>query len=215
MYAPPRFREQRPAVLHEAIRNAPFATLVTLNDGGLHATHLPFILDEAPAPLGTLVGHVARPNPQWRSPHPEVRALATFLVAHAYVSPSNYATKRETGKVVPTWNYIAVHASGPLEIVEDPRELRGIVERLTRQQEAGRPDPWRVDDAPAEFVEQMLRGITGLRMPIEHLEGSWKLSQNRTPADRAGVIAGLSAGTPSEQAIAEAMQRLYGESTQT
>lgn len=212
MYAPSRFSEQRVEVLHEAIRRAPFATLVTLHSGRLHATHLPFVLDADAGPRGALIGHVARANAQWQGFDPAVHALVTFLCTHAYVSPSLYPSKRETGKVVPTWNYIAVHASGPLEVSEEPAELRAIVEQLTRQQEAGRTDPWQVDDAPADFVDSMLRGIIGLRMPIERLEGAWKLSQNRSPADRNGVIEGLRAGTPPEQAIAEAMRELYGES---
>lgn len=211
MYAPPLFRERRPEVLHEAIRQAPFATLVTTSAGILRATHLPLVVDVSEGPLGTLIGHVARPNPQWQGFDGEVDALATFLVAHAYVSPSHYPSKRDTGKAVPTWNYIAVHASGPLEVIDDAGELHAIVERITEHQESGRPEPWHVEDAPADFVAGMLRGIVGLRMPIRHLEGSWKLSQNRTPADREGVMEGLSGGDPGEQAIAAAMRRLYGE----
>jgi transcriptional regulator len=207
MYVPKHFAEEREEVLQAAIAGTGLATLVTLGADGLIATHLPLLLDAHAGPLGTLYGHVARGNPQWRDHVASVEALAIFLGPEAYVSPSWYATKRETGRVVPTWNYLTVHAYGPLRTFDDPRRLREHVERLTVRQEASRDDRWRVSDAPEEFVQGMLKGIVGLELPISRLEGKWKMSQNRPEADRLGAIAGLEAtGRPAEQAVAEVMK---------
>ena len=193
MYVPPLFKEDRIDVLHDAIRRAGLATLVTLAPDGLIASHVPLLLDPEPAPYGTLLGHLARPNPQARGAVPGVQALAIFQGPDAYITPSWYATKRETGKVVPTWNYVAVHAYGTVEFFDDPERLRAIVTRLTERQEAGRAAPWAVSDAPAEFVDGMLKGIVGFSLPIGRLEGKWKMSQNRPAEDRAGVVTGLRA----------------------
>ena len=192
MYTPPAFKEERIEVLHEAMRSAGLATLVTLTAEGLVASHVPMLLDPEPAPFGSLIGHVARPNPQARA-EPTVQALAIFQGADAYVTPSWYATKRATGKVVPTWNYVAVHAYGTLELFDDPARLLDVVTRLTQREEGGRPAPWAVSDAPADFTQAMLRGIVGFALPIARLEGKWKMSQNRPAEDRAGVAAGLAA----------------------
>lgn len=206
MYVPPHFRQDDVARLHEAIRQAPFATLVTLGGDGLIASHIPMYVEPEPGPYGTLVGHVARANPQWRDASAEVQALAIFTGPHGYVTPSWYPTKAETGKVVPTWNYVAVHAYGPVRFVEDPVRLLAIVTRLTQIHEAGRAHPWAVSDAPADYVQGMLRGIVGVELPIARLEGKWKLSQNRSAADRAGVAEGLARdGTPAQAALAAAM----------
>ena len=151
------------------------------------------LLDPEPAPYGTLLGHVARPNPQARGAVPGVQALAIFQGPDAYVTPSWYATKRENGKVVPTWNYIAIHAYGEVEFFDAADRLRAIVTRLTEQQEAARAEPWAVSDAPANYIEGMLKGIVGFALPIARLEGKWKMSQNRPAADRAGVVGGLAA----------------------
>jgi transcriptional regulator len=206
MYLPPQFKQDDIAKLHEAIGLAPFATLVTLNGDGLIASHLPMYVEPGPGPYGTLVGHLARPNPQWRDPSASVQALAIFTGPHGYVTPSWYPTKHETGKAVPTWNYVSVHAYGSLRVVEDPDRLLAIVTRLTQIHEAGRSEPWAVSDAPPDFVTGMLRGIVGVELPIERLDGKWKLSQNRTPADQAGVVDGLRAdGTPPQVALADVM----------
>lgn len=191
MYEPPHFKEERIDVLHDAIRQARLATLVTMTTSGLEATHLPMLVDAAPAPHGTLIGHVARANPQWKTSSPEVEGLAIFQGPQAYITPSWYATKRETGKVVPTWNYVTVHAYGRLRFIEDAAELLGIVTRLTETHENGRTAPWAVSDAPADFIRAQLKGIVGVEMTITKLQGKWKMSQNRNAADRQGVAEGL------------------------
>jgi transcriptional regulator len=189
VYIPPLHKEDRIDVLHEAIRGTGLATLVTTTPDGLIASHIPLLLDPEPAPYGTLIGHLARPNPQARGAIGE--ALVIFQGPEAYITPSWYATKRETAKVVPTWNYVAVHAYGTIEFFDDKERLRDIVTRLTRRQEEARAEPWAVTDAPADFIDTMLKGIVGLALPIARLEGKWKMSQNRPAEDRAGVVAGL------------------------
>jgi transcriptional regulator len=191
LYTPPLFREYRVDVLHDAIRRARLATLVTLTPDGLIASHVPMLIDPEPAPYGTLLGHLARPNPQARGAIGE--ALAIFLGPDAYITPSWYATKRATGKVVPTWNYVAIHAYGTAEFFQDRERLRDVVTRLTEREEGSRPAPWAVTDAPADFIDGMLNGIVGFALPIARLEGKWKMSQNRPAEDRAGVIEGLEA----------------------
>ena len=206
MYLPKEFREERVPVLHEAIRQAALGTLVTLGANGLEASHVPMLLDTEPAPYGTLTGHLARANLQWQQVDEGMAALAIFLGPEAYVSPGWYATKRQTGRVVPTWNYVAVHASGKLRFFENPERLLALVTRLTATHEAGRPEPWAVSDAPAKFIGTMLNGIVGFELPIERLEGKWKLSQNRPAEDRIGVIEGLRReGGPAEATVAHVM----------
>jgi transcriptional regulator len=190
MYNPPHFKEDRVSVLHAAIRAAGLATLVTTGPDGLVAGHIPFLLDPEPAPFGTLHGHLARGNPQGHSDS-DGEALAIFLGPDAYVTPSYYATKRETGKVVPTWNYVAIHAYGTVEFFDDRERLRDVVTRLTQREETPRAEPWAVTDAPADFIDGMLQGIVGFALPITRLEGKWKMSQNRPAEDRAGVVTGL------------------------
>jgi transcriptional regulator len=191
MYVPSHFEETRVEVLHELIRQRPLAALVTLGSDGLNANHIPFEVDAQPAPFGTLRGHVARANPVWRDCSGAVDALVIFQGAHAYVSPAWYATKQETGKVVPTYNYMVVHAYGALRIVEDPAWLRALVGRLTDRFEAERANPWKVTDAPADFVEKQVRAIVGVEIPVRRLLGKWKVSQNRPATDREGVVRGL------------------------
>jgi len=191
VYVPPLFKEDRIDILHDAIRRTGLATLVTLMEAGLIASHVPMLLDPAPEPYGTLIGHLAKPNPQAKGSVGE--ALAIFQGPDAYITPSWYATKRATGKVVPTWNYVAIHAYGAIEFFSDRERLREVVTRLTERHETSRPDPWAVSDAPADFVEGMLNGIVGFALPISRLEGKWKMSQNRPAEDRAGVISGLEA----------------------
>jgi transcriptional regulator len=191
MYLPVAFEERRIGVLHDLIRAHPLGTLVTLTPGGLDANHIPFEIDAAPAPRGTLRGHVARANPVWRMFTRDLDVLVVFQGPATYISPAWYPTKRETGRVVPTWNYAVVHAWGPLRVVEDRGWLRALVERLTNRHEADRPEPWRVSDAPPDFVERLLDAIVGLEIPIARLVGKWKVSQNRPPHDRVGVVEGL------------------------
>jgi len=191
MYVPVHFEENRVEVLHATIRRIRFASLVTVTGDGPVASHVPMLLDPAPAPFGTLSGHIARSNTQWRDTIAGGSALAIFLGADAYVSPSLYPTKRETGKVVPTWNYLAVHATGPASWFEDGERLLKLVTALTEREEGPRRQPWAVSDAPADYVQSMLRAIVGFEIPITRLEGKWKMSQNRTAEDRAGVSGGI------------------------
>lgn len=192
MYTPPAFRDEDRDSLKATIRAARLANFVTATADGLIATPLPLYLDESEGEHGVLHGHLARANPQWRVPV-QGDGLAIFMGPDAYVTPAWYATKQETGKVVPTWNYVAVHAYGPVEFFDDAAKLLEAVSRLTDRHEGGRAAPWAVSDAPPDFVQAQLRGIVGLRMPITRIEGKRKMSQNRNAADRAGVAAGLAA----------------------
>lgn len=202
MYTPPAFRLDDLPAIHAALQAVRLATLVTSTADGLLATPLPLYLVPEEGPMGTLYGHVARANPQWRAA-PIADVLAIFQGPDAYITPSWYETKRETGKVVPTWNYVAVHAHGPVSFFTEPDRLHAVVDRLTNLHEAGRPDPWAVADAPEAFVAAQLKGIVGLRLPITRLEGKLKASQNRNAADRAGVAAGLKASAaPSDRTMA-------------
>ncbi|HEV8529942.1 MAG TPA: FMN-binding negative transcriptional regulator [Methylomirabilota bacterium] len=193
MYLPAHFEETRVEVIHRLIREHPLAVLVTLGAAGLNANHIPLEIDPEPAPFGTLRGHVARANPVWRDFARDVEALTVFQGPQAYISPAWYQTKKETGKVVPTFNYIVVHAYGSLRIIQDEAWLRGLVERLTTRHESGRPEPWKVSDAPEDFIKTQLRAIVGIEMPVTRLLGKWKVSQNRPPVDREGVVRGLNA----------------------
>ncbi|WP_366556696.1 FMN-binding negative transcriptional regulator [Aquibaculum sediminis] len=211
MYTPPAFRDEDVESLRATIRAARLAHFVTATAEGPLATPLPLFLDESEgegeAEWGVIYGHFSKANPQWRQP-PLGDALAMFMGPDAYVTLSWYETKRETGKVVPTWNYVAVHAYGPVEFFEDPDRLLEVVTRLTDLQEGARPEPWAVSDAPADFIKAQLRGIVGLRMPVTRLEGKRKLSQNRSAADRAGVAAGLAeSDDPTDRAMAALIPR--------
>ena len=203
MYLPANFREDRVEVVHQAIRQIALGTLVTLGEDGLCASHVPMLVDAAPAPFGTLAGHIAHANPQWQSLKPEVDALAVFAGPQAYISPGWYATKPKTGKVVPTWNYVAIHATGRLRFFDDAERLRAIVTRLTDTHEQRRAEPWKVTDAPEDFIAGMLKAIVGFELTIAKLEGKWKMSQNRPAEDQAGVVDGLTreAGAPEVAAI--------------
>ena len=202
MYVPPAFREDDLAALHAIMREARLANLVTASDEGLVATPLPLFLAPEEGPCGTLYGHLARANPHWKL-QPTGDAMALFQGPDAYITPSWYSSKLEHGKVVPTWNYVAVHAYGPVEFFEDADRILGVVTRLTNLHERARAEPWAVTDAPEAFVRTQLRAIVGLRMPITRIEGKRKMSQNRSVADRAGVAAGLAASErASDRAVA-------------
>jgi transcriptional regulator len=207
MYVPPAFQEDDLATLHATMRAARLATFVTATAEGLVGSPLPMILDASEGPHGTLYGHVARANPQWKLT-PTGDAMAVFMGPDAYVTPSWYATKRETGKVVPTWNYVAVHAYGPVEFFDDADRLLDVVTRLTNLHEdaltkSSGAEPWAVTDAPNDFIKSQLRGIVGLRMPIARIDGKRKMSQNRSAQDRAGVADGLAASdSATDRAVA-------------
>lgn len=204
MYNPRHFAKDDFPVLQDFIRRHGFATLVTAGPGGLFASHLPMLYDPEPAPFGTLRGHLARANPHWREAAAELQALAIFSGPQGYVSPNWYPSKRETGKVVPTWNYVTVHAHGPLRVFDDADRLRALVAALTDKHEAAFARPWKIDDAPPDFIAAQLKAIVGIEIPIARLDGKWKLSQNRVDADREGVVQGLRAlGTADGTALAE------------
>jgi len=211
MYLPKHFEESDPQVLHALIRAHPLGTWVTVHEGGLLANHLPFLLDAARGEHGTLVGHVARANPVWRSFSESVPSLVVFQGVDSYVTPSWYPGKREHGKVVPTWNYAVVHAHGLPRAIDDKAWLLDLVTRLTDAQEAGMAAPWKVSDAPADFVDRQLEAIVGIEIPIARLAGKWKVSQNRLPADRLGVVAGLVArGDATGDEMAALVKRATG-----
>ena len=191
MYQPPAFREDRPEVQHALIRAHPLGLLITAGPAGLLANLFPFLLDADSAGQGTLRLHMARANPQWRELEAVEECLAVFQGPQDYVTPSWYATKRETGKVVPTWNYATVHVWGKPRVMNDDAWLRQQIEDLTRSREAQRAEPWAVGDAPEDFVAMQMRAIVGVEIPVSRIEGKWKMSQNRPEADRAGVIAGF------------------------
>ena len=192
MYQPPAFREDRIEVQHALIRAHPLGLLVTAGPAGLLANFFPFLLDaEDGSGKGTLRLHIARANPQWRELEAIEQCLVVFQGPQDYVTPSWYATKRETGKVVPTWNYATVHVWGRPRIIHDDAWLRRQIEDLTASRENLRPAPWKVDDAPSDFIAAQMRAIVGVEIPIGRIEGKWKMSQNRPEGDREGVIAGF------------------------
>ncbi len=198
MYLPSAFAEHDPAVLHDLIRRYSFAILTSTGGRGLVASHLPILLDPAGGERGVLFGHMARANPQWRDLAGEVMAI--FAGPHAYVSPSWY----EEAGTVPTWNYVAVHAYGTFQLVDDRAGLLEILRRSVPPYEDPRPEPWTFDEA-APHVEGMLRAIVGFRIEITRLEGKWKLSQNHPPARRAKVMAALAAGAADDSRAVAAL----------
>ncbi len=186
MYCPSNFEERRPELLQSLIAQHPLGTVITHSAAGLNADHIPFELCAATedAPFGVLRAHVARANPLWRH---EGDALVVFQGPSAYVSPSLYEDKPLTGKVVPTWNYMAVHAHGTLKAIEDPVWILALLERLTTQHESTRSTPWAVRDAPAEFINKLLAAIVGIEIPVQRMQGKWKVSQNRSERDQRAV----------------------------
>jgi transcriptional regulator len=210
MYLPPLFAETRVETLHDLMRACPLATVVTLSADGLNANHLPFHLSQETGPFGTLRGHVARSNPMLSDLVQKVEALAVFQGPDSYITPSWYATKQETGKVVPTWNYAVVHAYGTLRVVDDAVWVRNLVEALTTEQEAPFTNRWSVSDAPQEFVGQRLGAIVGIEMVITRLIGKWKVSQNQPVQNQIGVVQGLRAlGDSGASAMAGLVEKLY------
>jgi transcriptional regulator len=206
MYLPAHFREDRIEVQHDLIRRHPLGLLVTAGPGGLTANHIPFLIYADGSDLGTLRAHVARGNPQWRELSSVEECLVVFQGPQSYVTPSWYATKQETGKVVPTWNYITVHAWGRPRAIEDSAWLRRQLDDLTASQEQRRAPPWAVNDAPEPFIASQMKGIVGVEIPVSRIEGKWKVSQNRPEADRAGVESGL-AGEGAEAMAALVKER--------
>ncbi|HLA30424.1 MAG TPA: FMN-binding negative transcriptional regulator [Pseudomonas sp.] len=197
MYMPAAFRQDDLAELHQQILDCRLATVVSQGPSGLVASHLPLLLEPGEGQFGTLYGHFARANPQWRDLADGAEALVIFQGPEAYISPGWYQAKAEHGKVVPTWNYIAVHAQGRAEVFEDGERLLQLVSRLSQHHEAGRPQPWAVSEAPRDYIDAMLRAIVGFALPIERLQGKWKLGQNRSATDQAGVREGLQASHDS------------------
>jgi transcriptional regulator len=190
MYVPKQFREERREVLIAAMRDIRLCTLVTARAGGIEATHVPVVLSDDGGRL-TLECHVARGNAHWRAAAGASETLAIFQGPHAYVSPSWYASKKEHGKVVPTWNYVVVHAHGTLSTMDTGEEHLAHLRSLTVQNEHGRAQPWSIDDAPEDFIRNMTKAIVGIRLKVERIEGSWKLIQHKPEADRHGVVEGL------------------------
>jgi transcriptional regulator len=211
MYVPKHFAEQRLDVLHATINRIGFGSLVSLSGvaderQSLNASHIPMHVDERDGTFGVLRGHLAKANLQWHDARGGVPFLAMFVGAEAYISPSFYPSKREHGRVVPTWNYIAVHAHGVPEFYEDPGRLHELVSMLTGLYEESRDEPWHVTDAPESYIRDQLKGIVGFEMPIDRIQGKWKLGQNRTLEDRLGVVDGLLAeGTPESRRLGEAV----------
>jgi transcriptional regulator len=191
MYTPTHFEETRRDVLHALMREHPFGLLITQHTAGIEANGVPFLFDPDRGPHGTLRAHVARANPVWREARTDVESLVVFQGPQAYISPAWYATKAQTGKVVPTWNYVMVEARGRLQIHDDPEWVMRMVSQLTDRHEGARAEPWKVGDAPADFVATMLKAIVGIEIELISLRGKWKVSQNRPAADREGVIEGL------------------------
>ena len=191
MYVPTHFAQPDVDALHALMRAYPLATLATLGAQGLDANLVPLMWADDGTPHGVLRGHVARANPVWREAVPGTEALAIFHGPNAYISPSWYPSKRETGKVVPTWNYAIVQARGALRAIDDAAWLRELVEALTRTHEASMPQPWAVGDAPPDYIVRMLDAIVGIELTLTSLQGKWKTSQNQPAVNRAGVVDGL------------------------
>jgi transcriptional regulator len=193
MYNPSGFAIKDLHELQQQILDTRLAVVITHDEQGLQASHLPLLFSPDQGPNGTLYGHFARANPHWKALQNGAEALVIFAGADAYISPGFYPSKAEHGKVVPTWNYVAVHAYGTAEVFTDADRLLNLVSTLTDRHEAGRDQPWKVADAPADYIDGMLKAIVGFALPIQRLEGKRKLSQNRSTADIAGVREGLAA----------------------
>jgi transcriptional regulator len=214
MYVPKHFEEPDADVMRALMRAHPLATIITSGLGGLCANHIPLLVDPVPTPYGRLLGHVARANSMWREVDESQEVLAIFQGPDAYISPNWYATKRENGKVVPTWNYAVVHAYGHMHVHDDQEWTRGQIEQLTAEHEALMSAPWSVSDAPTEYVEKLIQAIVGIEIVLTKLVGKWKVSQNQPLENRAGVVAGLESRQSTEMAnlVEAASQRVRFES---
>jgi transcriptional regulator len=207
MYCPAHFDESRIDVLHALMHERPLATIITQSAEGIVADHIPLHLRSDGSPFGTLVGHVALATPLWRLPGREV--LAIFHGPDCYISPSWYATKQQTGKVVPTWNYVVAHAYGTLRAIEDPEWIHEQLELLTHQHEQHLPNPWTNSDAPDDYIKRLLGQIVGIEIPIVRLLGKWKVSQNQPVENCESVICALTnSGDAQKTAIAELVARV-------
>jgi transcriptional regulator len=211
VHLPKHFEETRLDVLHELIRAYPLGSLVTLGGESLVVDHIPFVVDTTGPPHGTLRGHVARANSVWRDLADSMESLVVFQGPQAYVSPSWYPSKQAHGKVVPTWNYAAVHVFGYPRAIENKDWLLRFLTELVGQHESTQAQPWKITDAPSEYIDKMLEAIVGIEIPITRIAGKWKVSQNRPPADRLGVIDGLKAlGCETASAMADQVRRAIG-----
>ena len=207
MYQPEDFRVADVPQMHALMRARPFAALISSGSAGLYATHMPTVLKDD-GPFGLIECHVARANPHWKQFAEGGEVLMIFQGSQRYVTPNWYPSKARNGKVVPTWNYAVVHAYGRPEVMNDKDWLRRHVGELTAQQEANESTPWSLADAPETYINAMLRGIVGIRLPVTRLEGKWKMSQNREPEDRAGVVQGFAARAEGDDLeLAEMVRR--------
>jgi transcriptional regulator len=211
MYVPKHFEERDLGVLHALIRSHPLSTWVTQANGELVVNHIPFLLDSAKGQFGTLIGHVARANPIWKSFSREMASVVIFQGPQTYITPSWYPTKHAHGKAVPTWNYAVVHAHGMPRAIEDGDWLLKHVTELSDLHESERAVPWSVSDAPPDYIDSMLKGIVGIEIPINAVVGKWKTSQNRPLPDKLGTIAGLyERSDGNSQQMAALVQRHAG-----
>lgn len=199
MYTESFYREESVTVLHDVMQQVGLVSLITMGRDGIDATHVPVIVDVDDGDKGTIHGHLFRGNTQWKNVNDQFPALVIFSGPEAYVSPSWYKTKEENPNVVPTWNYASIHAYGKIKFYEDSDRLLSMIAKLTEKHEAHRDQPWAVTDAPDEYIQKLLRGIVGFEIPIDRLEGKFKMSQNKTEEDRLGVIRGLQ-NDPAKQA---------------
>jgi transcriptional regulator len=210
MHIPNYHAEQRLEVLHQLMKTHPLGTLVTLEAGGLNANHLPIelIAPTPEAPFGTLRAHISRANNMWKNLDESVDALVSFQGPSAYITANWYDEKHLSGAEVPTYNYAVVHAHGSLRLIHDAQWLLTHLRGLSEIHEASQPLPWKISDAPADFIDKLVKGLVGIEIPVKRLEGKWKVSQNRTTRDQANVVAGLRAtGTPEAVAMAALVER--------
>jgi transcriptional regulator len=213
VYQPPHFIETNRDTLHALIRAHPLGLLISATPDGPVADPVPFLLDADAGPHGRLRAHVARANPQWKliASQPDMPMLVVFQGTDAYITPSWYETKRQTGKVVPTWNYAIVQARGTAVVKDDPDWIARQIADLTASQEGARAEPWAVSDAPPPFIAAQIKGIVGIEIEIAEITGKWKVSQNRPAADRAGVVAGLEASADDHSSLEMAqLVRAFG-----
>lgn len=208
MYIPPFNEEKRLPVMHALMRAHPLATLATMTEKGLFATHLPLVLHADEGEFGTLRGHISKANLQGRSTNSDVDALVIFAGPQHYISPNWYPSKHDDPGTVPTWNYAVVHAYAPITFIEDAAWLHTHLESLTTIHEAASAKPWKMTDAPADYIAGQAKGILGIELPVLSIEGKWKVSQNRSKVDRTGVADGLSElGTPDALAMKALVER--------